>query len=99
MTDRALSWVGGKPVVKETPQAPITARQIRLAMAMTPHAAGTLLQAVQTSVATSGIEPLQISWEYAVEWSREAPEIATIGTRLGLSSGQIDALFAQAKTL
>lgn len=78
---------------------PITPRQARLAMASTPHGQGTLLQAVQTAITASANLNLQIAWEYAVEWTRGAPEIAQIGAALGLTDAQIDTLFARAKVL
>ena len=78
---------------------PITPRQARLAMAATPHGAGTLLQAVQSAITATNDAAMQIAWDYATEWTRDAPEIATLGAALGLTGTQIDALFARAKTL
>jgi hypothetical protein len=96
---RELTWENGKPQIFERPIEPVTPRQARLAMHATPHGQGTLLQAVQSAIAASNNPALQIAWEYAVEWTRDAPEIAQIGAALGLTAYEIDALFARAKTL
>lgn len=71
----------------------VTMRQARLAL----HAAG-LLTAVDTAVAGIG-GSVQIEWEYATEVRRDWPPLAQVGSALGLTSGQLDALFEQAAAL
>ena len=71
----------------------VSPRQARLAL----NAAG-LLDKANTAVNAAGGATL-ISWEYASVFLRSDPLIAQIGTSLGLTSAQIDALFVQAATL
>lgn len=77
--------------------APVTMRQARLAL----HAAG-LLASVETALAAL-LEPQKtasmIEWEYASEVRRDAPLIAAMTAALGLTEGQVDALFASASVL
>lgn len=56
-----------------------------------------LLDAVNAAVATAGGEA-QIAWEYAIEIHRDSPLIESLGSQLGLTSEQIDALFLEAQT-
>jgi hypothetical protein len=42
---------------------------------------------------------LSDAWEYATEWRRSDPWIATLGAGLGLTDGQIDGLFIAAHGL
>lgn len=72
-------------------------RQARLAMLQTPYeGAPSLLTAVEAAIYGSGDPALQVSWEYATEWRRNDPAIAQIGAAVGLSDGDIDALFVRA---
>jgi hypothetical protein len=95
---KKLAWINGRAVYTNVVLS-CSARQARIAMHATPHGQGTLLQAAEAAIAASNAPALQIAWEYATEWERDAPEIAQIGDALGLTAAQIDALFARAKTL
>ena len=75
------------------PYAPVTPRQARLAL----NAAG-LLDQVNTALNAAGGASL-ITWEYASQIQRTDPLIASIGTALGLTQAQIDALFIAAAAL
>lgn len=99
MMQSARNPVSAAELTAREAATPITPRQARLAMAATPHGQGTLLQAVQSAIVASDNPGLQIAWEYAVEWKRDAPEIAQIGAALGLTAAQIDTLFVRAKAV
>jgi len=53
---------------------------------------------VQASVDAAGGET-KITWDYATEFLRTDPLIASIGTSLGLTDEQIDVLFRYAAKL
>ena len=99
-TDRAAyeAWLGSgntpDPYVAPVPPAvSVTPRQARLAL----NAAG-LLPQVEAAVAAAD-KATQITWEFASTISRDDPLINTLASALGLSTAQIDALFAMAATL
>lgn len=80
----------------KVPQA-VTMRQARIALLD----AG-LLEAVQTSVATmpgAEGERARIDWEYALEVRRDWPLIGYMAGDLGLTDGQVDALFVAASAI
>jgi hypothetical protein len=78
---------------KDAVPSSVTPRQARLALLQQG-----LLTQVEAAVASAG-GATQITWEYATAFERSDPMIAGIGQTLGLSSDQIDALFALAATL
>lgn len=71
----------------------VTPRQARLALLNIGKLAD-----VDTAVAAS-TEANKITWEYAVEITRDDPLIAFFGAELGLTSDQIDDLFRAASVL
>lgn len=75
----------------------LTPRQLRLAL----HGAG-LLDGVAAAINTMP-EPqrtqARITWEYATEYERGHPLVASLGAALGLTVEQIDALWQQAAGL
>jgi hypothetical protein len=71
----------------------VTQKQARLALL----GAGLLTQVDAAVTAAGGAA--QITWEYADVIKRTDSLIVNIGTSLGLTSAQIDALFATASTL
>lgn len=75
------------------PYAAVTPRQARLALL----AAG-LLDQVEAAVAAAD-QATQITWATASEILRTDPLIVSIGTGLGLTQAQIDALFVAAAGL
>ncbi|MET4258468.1 pectin methylesterase-like acyl-CoA thioesterase [Bradyrhizobium sp. S3.12.5] len=94
-----LAWLaaGNTPDPYTAPAAPpvtsVTPRQARLALL-----ASGLLDQVQAAVdAAAGAT--KITWEYAGVFDRNDPMIASIGVALGLTTAQIDALFAEAAAL
>lgn len=97
---RTVAFDGGKIVVTVTyedqpsivPQV-VTPRQARLALL----GAG-LLDQVEAAVEAAG-GATKITWEYATEILRHDPLIVSIGSALGLTSEQIDALFRSASQL
>lgn len=80
-------------VIPLPPITSVTPRQARLALLV----AG-LLDQVDAAVTTAG-GATKITWDYATEINRNDPLITSIGAALGLTSAQIDALFAHAATL
>lgn len=87
----------GDTLTLSTPLPPkvtlVTPRQARLALLQQG-----LLDTVQAAVDEAG-GALKITWEYATEFNRNDAFIVSIGQQLGLTSDQIDALFALAATL
>lgn len=71
----------------------VTMRQARLAL----HAAD-ILDDVETYMATAD-KAVQIEWEFADTVRRNSALVVGIGSELGLSDDQIDAMFELAKTL
>lgn len=71
----------------------VTMRQARLALLN----AG-LLDDVNAAIAAAGTAE-QIEWEYAQEVSRSHGLVPTMATQLGMTSGQLDALFVAAAAL
>lgn len=54
-----------------------------------------MLDAVEQAIEASGPE-IRIAWEYATEWRRDSPTIATLADVLGLSVEDVDNLFIAA---
>lgn len=83
----------GKPV------APLTARQLRLGLARN----GIPLESVEAAI--DSIEDLdsrvfaKIEWEYASQFERSHPLVKRVGSALGLTEDQIDAMWSQSLTL
>lgn len=67
-----------------------SALQGRLALA----AAG-LLDATQAAV-TAGDQTTHVAWEYATEWRRTSPMMATLAGAVGITETQMDDLFRAA---
>lgn len=57
-----------------------------------------LLDAVEADIATQ-YRPVQLYWQFATEFYRFNPYIMAIGASLGLTEGQIDALFLAASLI
>jgi hypothetical protein len=69
-------------------------------MMQTPHEGlPSLLTAVEAAIYGSNNAALMVSWEYAVEWRRDDPQITGLGAALGLTDDDIDALFVRAMAL
>lgn len=57
-----------------------------------------LLDDVEAAIQAEG-PPAVIAWEYATEWRRDSPTIATLAAVLGLSEEQVDELFTAASQI
>lgn len=58
-----------------------------------------LTDKIQAAVTASGNQAFIAAWEYDTMVSRQSPMIAALGTAIGLTSAQIDALFVSAAAL
>lgn len=81
----------------------VSMRQGRLAMLSTPFYSGTLLDVIESMLASIP-DPVQqraakIDWEYAQEIRRDFPLVQQLTAQLGLTERQIDDLFVLACTL
>ena len=74
------------------PVTQVTMRQARLALL-----AADLLDDVEVMMSEAD-RAVRIEWEYATVVDRNSPLVAAIGSALGLTDAQIDALFADAAT-
>jgi hypothetical protein len=54
-----------------------------------------LLASVEAAIAQAD-EKTKVAWEYALEWKRMSPMIATLGAALNLTDAEIDDLFKAA---
>lgn len=57
-----------------------------------------LLSGVEAAVAQAD-EKTKVAWEYALEWKRMSPLIATLATALNITDEQIDTLFKEAASV
>lgn len=59
-----------------------------------------LLTTVQAMIAAAPEDDdIRLAWDWALAWERDSPFVASLGASLGLTSRQIDDLFALATTL
>lgn len=86
-------------VALQTPTADdpnvVTDLQARLALAQ----AGLLDQIDTALAALPASDPVKIYYDRALTWHRDNPHVLALAEQFGLSSEQVDALFALAKTL
>lgn len=71
----------------------VTPRQAKLALLQ-----ANLLTSVEAAIAQSS-RAVQIEWEYATDFKRDWPTLATMQAALGLTDRQLDDLFTLAATL
>jgi hypothetical protein len=71
----------------------VSPRQMKLAL----YGAG-LLDNIEAFVAQAP-RPVQISWEYAVEFRREDPLLNQMAAMLGMNDSQLDGLFSAASSI
>lgn len=57
-----------------------------------------LLTNVEAAI-TAADEKTKVAWEYALEWKRTSPLIATLATALSLTDEQVDTLFKEASSV
>lgn len=75
----------------------ITMRQARLALLAAGHLDG--VQPALDALSEPQRAAAQIEWEYAATLKREHPLVLSLGTALGLSSEDVDALFVAAAAI
>jgi len=95
-----LAWVDAGGVLQEPQPARITKvtmRQARLALL----GAGLLptVNAAIAAMAGAQGEAARIEWEYSQEVQRDRGLVAALGTQLGMTEAQLDALFATAAAI
>jgi len=81
------------------PLSPLTARQLRLGLVgggILPSQVDTAIAAIEDETARAIAE---IDWEYASQFVRDHPLIEQVGTALGLTPEQIDAMWQAALAL
>lgn len=98
--DVTWTWKDGALLPPPAPTAPpvtkvlsVTPKQARIALAQ----AGILAQV--NDMVRAADEVTQITWDYALTINRDDPLIVQMGTSLGLSSDDIDALFLKASLI
>lgn len=82
-----------RPVPPPPPISPISPRQIRQALTR----AG--LRASVESAVAAGDQDLKDWWEFSTAFDRLNPQVVAMGSAVGQSSGQLDALWALGATL
>jgi len=82
-----------RPVPQPAPVAPISPRQIRMALSR----AG-LRDAVEAAVA-AGDQDLKDWWEFSTSYERLNPQVVAMGEALGQTDEQLDQLWALGATL
>lgn len=87
-----FAWAAAQPQAVAVP-ASVTQRQLRLQLL----AIGVTDAAVRAQL--TGNESALIEWEYATEIKRTHPLVTGLGTALGLTSAQTDAVFIAAAQL
>jgi len=89
------------PFIPPSPEAvlePLTARQLRLGLlkiGIKPADVATAISALPADQR----DQAEIEWDYASEYRRDHPLIATLGDSFGLSAGDIDAAWRDAMAL
>jgi hypothetical protein len=76
----------------------VTPRQMRIALVMSGISLDTVEAAID-SLPEPNKTVARITWEYSVEFQRNNPLLVAMAPALGLTSTQIDNLFALASTL
>lgn len=73
-------------------------RQLRQALSRVPYGSGTLRDLVESTVAL-GDQDLRDWWEFSTSYDRNHPNVSEMAATLGVSSEQVDQLWALALTL
>ncbi|WP_244562451.1 hypothetical protein [Ensifer aridi] len=77
----------------------LSARQFRLGLVQSGLSPAQVTAAIETMPEGFDKETAKIEWEYATTFNRLHPLIATVGTALGLTDEQIDAMWTAAVNL
>jgi len=92
-------WVDKTPEPEPAPEPPLTARQLRLGLVRN----GFALDQVEATIAAIEDEQdravANVEWEHASQFERTHPLLRQVAAALGLSEGQIDAMWEQALAL
>lgn len=91
----APRWWSGVPVAPPVPEPPAVPVSISPLQARRALLAAGLLDDVEAALAEAPRET-QLAWEYAVEVRRDDPMLFSVAAALGLTAGQVDALFLAA---
>jgi len=86
-------------LTEPNPMPPITARQLRLCLVLNGFSLDLVESAINSIEDETEREVARIEWEYATVFERSHPLIEQIGTSLGLTTEQIDAMWQEAITL
>lgn len=92
-TDENFQQTRPQPFVVSQGIAPVTPRQIRLALTQLG-----LRAAVETAV-TAASQDVRDTWQYATAFERDNPLVASLATQLNVTSEQLDGLWRLAATL
>jgi hypothetical protein len=71
----------------------LTARQLRLGLVNAGISPAQVTAALEAMPPSSDADKALIEWEYATEFNRLHPLIATVGTQLNLTADQIDTMW------
>jgi hypothetical protein len=92
-------WIAPEPEPTEPAQlAPLTARQLRLGLLKINIKPADVAAAIAALPADQR-DQAEIEWDYASEYRRDHPLIATLGDSFGLTADQIDAAWRDAMAL
>ncbi|MCM5556272.1 hypothetical protein [Pleomorphomonas sp. JP5] len=86
------------PPAEPAPLVPLTARQLRLGLLKIGIKPADVAAAISV-LPTDQRDEAEIEWDYASEYRRNHPLIATLGQTFGLSADQIDAAWRDAMAL
>lgn len=78
---------------------PLTARQLRLGLVSNGFALAQVEAAIDALPDGADKEKARIEWQYAGEFKRDHPLIATIAAQLGISAEQFETMWAEAQKL
>jgi hypothetical protein len=91
------AWFTWMPPSPSKPPEPPPVTQVSMRQARLALLAADLLDDVEVMMSEAD-RAVRIEWEYATVVDRNSPLVAAIGSALGLTDEQIDALFADAAT-
>jgi hypothetical protein len=77
----------------------LSARQFRLGFVMAGHSLSSIDAAIEAISEPQEREVARIEWEYATEYKRLHPLVASIAAGLGLTDAQIDEMWTSAQNL
>lgn len=86
------------PVVLSTAPQAVTPRQMRIALVVSGISLSTI-EAIINNLPEPDQSITRITWEYSIEFQRNNPLLVNMAPALGLTTAQVDALFALAGTL